>query len=42
VKDLKIVPGMPVEVLCSDWHGSALSYSLKPLMDPVMRTFRET
>ena len=42
LKDLKIVPGMPVEVFVQTGSRSAFSYLLKPLTDQVMRTFRES
>jgi HlyD family secretion protein len=39
---LKIIPGMPVEVFIQTSSRTMLSYLLKPLMDQVTRTFRET
>ena len=40
LKDLKLVPGMPVEAFIQTETRTALSYFLKPLTDQVMRTFR--
>jgi HlyD family secretion protein len=42
LKNLKIVPGMPVEAFIQTGLRTALSYFLKPLSDQVMRTFRES
>ena len=39
---LKIIPGMPVEAFIQTESRTALSYLLKPLVDQVMRAFRET
>ena len=39
---LKIIPGMPVEVFIQTGARTVLSYLVKPLMDQVMRTFRES
>ncbi len=41
VEDLKLVPGMPVEVFMSTGDRTALSYLLKPFTDQMNRTFRE-
>ena len=41
LKNLKIVPGMPVEAFIQTGSRTALSYFLKPLSDQMMRTFRE-
>jgi HlyD family secretion protein len=42
LKDLKVVPGMPVEAFVQTGTRTALSYFLKPLTDQVKRTFRES
>ena len=42
LKDLRVVPGMPVEAFIQTGTRTALSYFLKPLTDQVMRTFRES
>ena len=39
---LKIIPGMPVEAFIQTESRTMLSYLLKPLMDQVTRTFRES
>jgi HlyD family secretion protein len=39
--DLKLVPGMPVEVFMSTGDRTALSYLTKPFRDQVNRAFRE-
>ena len=39
---LKIIPGMPVEAFIQTQSRTMLSYLVKPLMDQVMRTFRES
>ena len=39
---LKIIPGMPVEVFVQTGSRTMLSYMLKPLMDQLTRTFRES
>ena len=39
---LKIMPGMPVEVFVQTGSRTMLSYMLKPLMDQLTRTFRES
>ncbi len=41
VDDLKLVPGMPVEVFMSTGDRTALSYLLKPFTDQMNRAFRE-
>ena len=41
VGDLKLVPGMPVEVFMSTGDRTALSYLTKPFIDQMSRTFRE-
>ena len=38
----KIIPGMPVEAFIQTESRTMLSYLLKPLMDQVTRTFRES
>jgi HlyD family secretion protein len=42
LKDLKVIPGMPVETFIQTGSRTVLSYLLKPLTDQVMRTFRES
>lgn len=42
VGELKLIPGMPVEVFMSTGERTALSYLLKPFVDQVKRAFRET
>lgn len=39
--DLKLVPGMPVEVFLATGDRTALSYFIKPLQDQFARAFRE-
>ncbi|MFD0987928.1 HlyD family type I secretion periplasmic adaptor subunit [Methyloligella solikamskensis] len=39
--DLKLVPGMPVEVFMKTEPRTVLSFLLKPLQDQIERTFRE-
>jgi HlyD family secretion protein len=39
--DLKLVPGMPVEVYLSTGERTALSYLAKPFTDQMNRAFRE-
>ena len=41
VGNLKLVPGMPVEVFMSTGDRTALSYLTKPFTDQMNRTFRE-
>jgi len=41
VGDLKLVPGMPVEVFMSTGDRTALSYLVKPFTDQIQRAFRE-
>lgn len=41
LRDLKLVPGMPVEVHIRTSSRSALSYMMKPLTDQLARAFRE-
>jgi membrane fusion protein, type I secretion system len=42
LRDLKIIPGMPVEAFIQTESRTMLSYLLKPLRDQVVRTFRES
>jgi multidrug efflux pump subunit AcrA (membrane-fusion protein) len=42
LRDLKIIPGMPVEVFVQTGSRTMLSYMLKPLTDQLARTFRES
>jgi HlyD family secretion protein len=39
--DIKLVPGMPVEVFIKTGERNVISYLLKPLQDQVNRAFRE-
>jgi HlyD family secretion protein len=41
IGDLKLVPGMPVEVFMSTGERTALSYLAKPFTDQMNRAFRE-
>jgi HlyD family secretion protein len=41
VEELKLIPGMPVEVFFETRSRTLLSYLVKPLTDQIMRTFRE-
>lgn len=41
VQELKLIPGMPVEVFFETKSRTMLSYLVKPLNDQIMRTFRE-
>jgi HlyD family secretion protein len=40
LKNLKVIPGMPVEAFITTGSRTALSYFLKPLADQAKRTFR--
>ena len=42
LRDLKIIPGMPVEAFVQTGSRTVLSYLVKPLTDQIMRTFRES
>ena len=39
--DMRLVPGMPVEVFISTQGRTAVSYLVKPFTDQVNRAFRE-
>ncbi len=39
--DIRLIPGMPVEVFAQTGDRTVLAYLLKPLMDQVLHTFRE-
>ena len=39
--NVKLLPGMPVEVFIKTYNRSVISYFTKPLHDQVMRAFRE-
>ena len=41
LKDIRLVPGMPVEAFIQTHERTPLQYLLKPLRDQVARTFRE-
>ena len=41
LKDLKLLPGMPVEAFISTGNRTALSYLVKPLTDQFERALRE-
>ena len=41
LKDLKLVPGMPVEAFVQTGERTALTYPLKPLSDQFNRAWRE-
>jgi HlyD family secretion protein len=41
LKDLKLVPGMPVEAFVQTGERTALSYLAKPLSDQLNRARRE-
>jgi HlyD family secretion protein len=41
IGDLKLIPGMPVEVFVSTGERTALSYLVKPVTDQMSRAFRE-
>ena len=41
IKDLRLVPGMPVEAFIETSPRTVLSYLTKPLADQVRKTFRE-
>ena len=41
LKNLKIVPGMPAEVMMTGYARTVLSYLTKPLTDQFTRAFRE-
>lgn len=42
LKNLKLVPGMPVEVFMETAPRTVISYLIKPLQDQIERTWRET
>lgn len=39
--DVKLIPGMPVEVFVKTRDRTALNYLIKPLLDQINRAFRE-
>jgi HlyD family secretion protein len=41
LKDLKLVPGMPVETFIQTGERTALSYLMKPFSDQLNRAWRE-
>ena len=41
LRDIHLLPGMPVEVFIRTHERSPLQYLLKPLQDQIARTFRE-
>jgi HlyD family secretion protein len=41
LKDLRLVPGMPIEAFIQTYARTPLEYLLKPLHDQIARTFRE-
>jgi membrane fusion protein, type I secretion system len=41
MRNLKLVPGMPVEAFVQTGSRTMGSYLLKPLMDQVARAFKE-
>lgn len=41
VDDLKLLPGMPVEIFIATGERTALSYLAKPFTDQMHRAFRE-
>jgi HlyD family secretion protein len=41
LKNLKLIPGMPVEIFVSTGDRTALSYLTKPFVDQMTRAFRE-
>ena len=41
LKDLKLVPGMPVEAFVQTGERTAASYLAKPLSDQLSRAWRE-
>jgi HlyD family secretion protein len=41
LRDLRLVPGMPVEAFIQTYTRTPLEYLLKPLHDQIARTFRE-
>ena len=41
LKDIRLVPGMPVEAFIQTHERTPLQYLFKPLHDQVARTFRE-
>jgi HlyD family secretion protein len=41
LKDIRLVPGMPIEAFIQTHERSPLQYLLKPLRDQIARTFRE-
>jgi HlyD family secretion protein len=42
LKGLKLVPGMPVEVFMQTEPRTVISFLIKPLLDQIERTWRET
>ena len=41
LRDIRLVPGMPVEAFIQTHERTPLQYLLKPLHDQIARTFRE-
>ena len=41
LRDIHLLPGMPVEVFIQTYERSPLQYLLKPLQEQIARTFRE-
>ncbi|WP_282607711.1 HlyD family type I secretion periplasmic adaptor subunit [Pelagibius sp. Alg239-R121] len=41
ISDLKLVPGMPAEILIKTGERQVISYLMKPLLDSFARTFRD-
>ena len=39
--NVKLVPGMPVEVFIKTYDRTVISYFTKPLHDQILRAFRE-
>jgi HlyD family secretion protein len=41
LEDLRLIPGMPVEIFMQTDARTVLSYLVRPLRDQIMRSFRE-
>jgi hypothetical protein len=41
LKEVKLVPGMPAEIMLMDGEQSALAYLLSPILDSARRSLRE-
>jgi multidrug efflux pump subunit AcrA (membrane-fusion protein) len=42
LEDIRLIPGMPADVMILNGERTFLDYILRPLMDSVTRSFRES